>query len=208
MSLPRTKLLKRTTRNVDARIFLIATEGAKTEPSYFEWLRGVWITNPSRVHIEVVDPGSDNLSAAQHIIERLSARAAELGVQDIDSCWLVFDVDRQPQKSLKQVLQRARQKGYELAVSNPCFELWLLLHVDDPGDAADECKVYEQRLRVTLGGYNKARLPTERFDATSIEAAIQRAKALDVAPAEAWPSKPPATHVYRLIEELRTAQQR
>jgi hypothetical protein len=208
MTLPRTKILKRTTRNVDARLFLIATEGARTEPAYFERLREVWVTHPSRVHVEIVDAGPENLSAAQHVLERLTARAAELGAQEIDSCWLVFDIDRQPVKTLKMVAKEARQKGYSLAVSNPCFELWLLLHFADADGTEIKGPSFEKRLREVLGGYNKARLPAERFEVAGVEAAIERARGLVGDPAEAWPATPPATQVHRLVEELRAVQAR
>ena len=49
-----------------------------------------------------------------------------------DAVWCVFDVDEHPQ--IADARQMARANGIELAISNPCFELWLLLHFrDSPG---------------------------------------------------------------------------
>lgn len=43
-----------------------------------------------------------------------------------DAVWCVFDVDDHPRVS--DAIVMARDNGVELAISNPCFELWLLLH--------------------------------------------------------------------------------
>jgi len=49
-----------------------------------------------------------------------------------NSVWCVFDVDDHPR--VADARQMAADNGIELAISNPCFELWLLLHFrDGPG---------------------------------------------------------------------------
>ncbi|MCK4177099.1 RloB family protein [Aciditerrimonas ferrireducens] len=46
-----------------------------------------------------------------------------------DEIWCVFDVEcPEPHPTLREAVQRARQEKICLAVSNPCFELWLILH--------------------------------------------------------------------------------
>ena len=43
-----------------------------------------------------------------------------------------FDVDEHP--GISDAKQMARASGIKLAISNPCFELWLLLHFrEQPG---------------------------------------------------------------------------
>lgn len=49
--------------------------------------------------------------------------------KDFDEIWCVFDVDAHP--NLAQAVNEARQSGISVAVSNPCFELWLILHYED-----------------------------------------------------------------------------
>lgn len=51
----------------DASLFVIATEGAKTEPAYFEAFKS------PRVRIEVLPTSEDNRSAPKHVVERLRA---------------------------------------------------------------------------------------------------------------------------------------
>src|SRR5690606_41139889 len=49
-----------------------------------------------------------------------------------DEVWCVFDVDEHPR--VNDACQMARDNNIQVAVSNPCFELWLLFHFrDSPG---------------------------------------------------------------------------
>ncbi|AYD90555.1 RloB domain-containing protein [Actinomyces sp. 2119] len=49
-----------------------------------------------------------------------------------DQYWCVFDVEApEPHPHLRQACQRAERAGVRTAVSNPCFELWLILHHRD-----------------------------------------------------------------------------
>ena len=49
-----------------------------------------------------------------------------------DEVWCVHDVDDHPRLDEARIM--ARDNDISLAVSNPCFELWLLLHFrEDPG---------------------------------------------------------------------------
>jgi hypothetical protein len=51
---------------------------------------------------------------------------------EIDECWCVFDVEwPQNHPHLREAVQLAKDNGIRLAVSNPCFELWLILHFED-----------------------------------------------------------------------------
>jgi hypothetical protein len=122
----RTKLLDRIYNTRDAKLFIIATEGAKTEKRYFEFFQD------SRIKIEVLPTGSANDSAPQHVIERLNEYSEQYDLGEEDSLWLVLDVDRWGPKNLSIVCRQATQKKYRLAISNPCFEVWLCLHLSEP----------------------------------------------------------------------------
>ena len=46
--------------------------------------------------------------------------------------WCVFDVEAPTQHPrLNEAVQMARDNGISVAISNPCFELWLVLHYTD-----------------------------------------------------------------------------
>ena len=74
-------------------------------------------------------------SAPEHLLNRLNEYADEYEIGKGDAFWLVSDCDHwvQPNQfqNLTQVLQQCRQKSTQVALSNPCFDLWLLLHFTD-----------------------------------------------------------------------------
>jgi len=63
---------------------------------------------------------------AKRIQRRIGGRARSADESDV---WCVFDADDHP--NLKQAVVEARDAGIQVALSNPCFELWLVLHVED-----------------------------------------------------------------------------
>lgn len=118
--------------------FLVVTEGTVTEPVYFELLLGRREFSRVRVRVE---PGrrSDPLHvvrAARKLADEHEERAKrrELGNNDpqgFDQVWAVIDTDAAVQRELwPDVEQLAQSLRVQLASSTPCFEFWLLLHID------------------------------------------------------------------------------
>lgn len=182
----------------DAR-FIIATEDTFAPKQYFAAFQ------MPRISIEVVET-NDGLSAARHVVARLKAihdeakRRDEL--QDNDQFWVLLDtdhwVDANHVAAFSRAVKEAEDMGFHVAVSNPGFELWLLLHVSDVGNVSD-CASVEQELRRVLGTYSKTNTPTARL-MHGLEAAVARARALDVS--GRWPQRT-GTQVFRVIENLR-----
>ena len=183
-------------------LVLIVCEGAVTEPEYFGGFRSA-CRNP-RVTIKVADEHGvprTLVEAAKTYLVNARSNAARDKDDNLayDSVWCVFDVDEHP--GVADAKQMARDNGIELAVSNPCFELWLLLHfVDNPG-MQDRSKVKE-RLKKYLSAYDKhvqyAGL------AEGYAAAVSRAERMDKAANQAGePGRNPTTGVYRLTELIR-----
>jgi len=195
MSIRRTGLIPRPQFFRDARIFVIAVEGEKTEKQYFS------LFESTRVHIEILPAGESSLSAPKHILERLVKFEEQYDLGPEDERWLVADVDRQRGQFLDEVTQIARDSGYNLAISNPCFELWLLLHFQDANPADTQCLSVTKRLRPHTGGHNKARINLEGYTSDTIRTAISRARALDGERESRWPNFP-GTHVFKVVEKL------
>jgi hypothetical protein len=96
---------------------------------------------------------------------------------------------------------RQKRKNILFAVSNPCFELWLYLHVAEcPLDKDITSNMMEKMLRNKLGSYNKTNLDIEKFQGL-VKVACERARKLDTKPTDRWPQTI-GTHVYRLIDEI------
>ncbi len=56
--------------------------------------------------------------------------AKRIASSEVDSYWCVFDVESpDTHPYLKEAVIMARDNGIRLAISNPCFEIWLILHL-------------------------------------------------------------------------------
>ena len=179
----------------DTRLIIIATEGKETERKYFTLFRDTRI-----IQIKVLPTGEDNLSSPQHVINRLNGYRVEYQIGEGDELWLMVDVDRW--KNLGEIVDEAYRRGYQVAISNPCFEVWLLCHFQDPPKNAQKCQPIEDTLREVLGGsYNKSNLDISQF-ADKLDSAIQRTEQLDINPKDRWPQSV-GSHVYMVVHSIR-----
>lgn len=180
----------------DARLIIIATEGRETEKQYFNSFHSL------RVQVHVLPTGDDDRSSPQHVLERMQQFQQDHNLNEEDECWLMIDVDRWPPDNFGNVAKSALEQNYKLAISNPCFEVWLLCHFDTLlPTQAKKCEIIETLLRQALGGsYNKARLELDRFKA-QIPQAIQTAKQNDADSTARWPQTV-GTHVYKVVDSI------
>jgi hypothetical protein len=95
----------------------------------------------------------------------------------------------------------ARDNAIELAVSNPAFELWLLLHFGEQPGMKDR-KVVRELLDAFITDYDK-HVDYEKYRA-GYEQAVRRAKALgEVDLNKCQPGPNPSTGVHVLTESIR-----
>lgn len=84
--------------------------------------------------------------------------------------WALVDVDNH--RTLPDARQLARQEAIELAVSNPCFELWGILHfVRHAAHLSPDGAV--RLLGEHIPGYGK---PSKRLDCTHLEGGFDNAR--------------------------------
>lgn len=63
-------------------------------------------------------------------LKRYESREARRGRgRASDEYWCVFDVDQHP--NVGAVIEKALANGIGVALSNPCIELWFILHFQD-----------------------------------------------------------------------------
>jgi hypothetical protein len=129
------------------------------------------------------------------------ARRMKDATRAYDEVWCVFDVDEHP--NLEEAKIQARDNGINLAISNPCFELWMLLHFQD--QTANEHRHEIQRLCGTCIPRFEKRLGEDIYQilAERYRDALRRAVALDKWHlARGTDGENPSTRVYRLTERL------
>lgn len=180
-------------------IFVIATEGEVTEKIYFEKIRERF---KEKYNIFIEPSNRKGKSAPKHVIQRLEEfiRKNVTTRRKNDEFWVVIDDDLRGKKQLDEVYNKCEQKKFKLALSNPCFEIWLNLHQKTP-KCPKACRDYDKELTKLLqkpykkNDYDAGKLIVE------VLKAIENAENLHQDKSEPYP-KDTGTHVYLLIEKI------
>ena len=200
----------------DARLIVIASEGKDTELIYFKALAKEYTNRRVHVHILERSEAEQNNSSPDHVLKQLNDYKSQYELEADDELWLVVDKDRWTEAMLSRVATECSQEvAMHMALSNPCFELWLLLHIEDSALLTpEEQKQWIENRRKSKNGdpYLKVRLRQKMgsyhessYDALAliahVEDAIERARALDKNPNDRWPQTL-GTRVYLLAESV------
>ena len=129
------------------RRFLIVCEGEKSEPNYIIGVQRVLKNQLIDVII------LDRSGATKYVVERAvaekrkakqNARRSTDKFELFDEIWCVFDVDSH--ERLEEAMKQAKDNEISVSLSNPCYELWVVLHHRDERKFVDrkilqsECK--------------------------------------------------------------------
>ena len=200
----------------DARLIVIASEGKDTERIYFKALAKEY-TNP-RVHVHILERSVDeqNNSSPEHVLKQLNDYKNLYDLEADDELWLVVDKDHWTEAMLSRVATECSQEvSMHMALSNPCFELWLLLHLEDAASLTPEEQMLwmenrrrkksadpylKIRLRHEMGSYHESSYDAQML-IEHVETAIERARALDKNSTDRWPQTL-GTRVYLLAESV------
>jgi len=181
------------------KLFIIASEGKKTEPYYFN------LFNSEDTAVLVKCIRTDKKSSPEKVLARLKRYIGENGLKKNDEAWLVVDRDTWKDQQLHQLLTWSQQKqNTQLAVSNPKFEFWLLLHFED-GTGVSSSRNCTEKLRMYLPHYDKSGTGFHLLE-PGINNAVKRAKRKDTPACPDWPRNFGST-VYRLVENILCGQQ-
>jgi hypothetical protein len=147
----------------DDRLFIVACDDTYAPKQYFGFFQ------IPRVHVHVVAT-EDGTSAAEHVLERLR----NFDHEEYDELWLLLDTDHciagGHLQSFLAAIAATKQQGINVALSRPCFELWLLLHHEQESavQLLPDCKAVNDMLRSKLGQYNKTNLKPEHYPLASV----------------------------------------
>lgn len=181
----------------DARLFVIVCEGNKREKEYFTKLA----EGHRRVKVRVLPPADNDSgkSAPKYVVERAVNYEEEYGLAKDDQLWLVMDVDRWGEEVLIPISKECQKKdGWNIALSNPCFEIWLHLHIRDiPQTPIKSCKQLKSELHQLVAGGYKAEVFISLADQ-----ALERASVADDYEDHFYPAVM-RTKVYLLVNEMK-----
>lgn len=182
----------------DATLFFIACAGDETEQLYFEELKNY--IHSSRIQIIPIPPDEHKSDPANVV---------ELAKQHIDSpndeYWAVFDIDHNLQgphiRNLTSALTTCNQCTpiINVAISNPCFEVWLMMHVENHQLTSGVSHTqYENLARALFGTYNKnniSSVPVSEYKRAMEEARQNRRGA------HPWPDDF-GTDIFKLLDKM------
>ncbi len=175
------------------RVVEIHCEGRVTEPAYLYALKEILRHRGDVVlHIEK-GSGRDPLRIVSAAVE-----SKRLG--GIDEIWCAFDVDEH--QTIDEAVRLALNEDINLAISNPCFELWLILHFQD--QIAHIGTADAVKLRAKLDGSKDKKLDASIY-VQNIEIAQQRAQLLDIrhkGTGNNFPKNNPSSGMHKLLKTL------
>ena len=197
-------LRRRVASRAPKRTFLVFCEGRRTEPDYLKALkREPAVRDLASVDIRIHE---DTLGSAPLTLVKAAAEARARNGQDqseIDDVWCLFDVEwPENHPNLKEARALAQRSNVKVAVSNPCFELWLLLHFQDQSawlDTNDAKRLLKRHDTSQDKSLNGATYMPQRVEAA------RRARALDArhrGNGTNFPDDNPSSGMYHFLEAV------
>jgi hypothetical protein len=191
----------------DGRLIIIASEGQVTEPDYFDEVISPDNYGLSGIHVYPLRRNFSN-SSPRSVLQQLKSAKNEFGLNGKDQLWIVIDRDKWKDTELNEVAYECEKENFFMALSNPSFELWLLMHFcavhRQPKDKIESiCKKNDSlrdeltkklESKSSVGFGMKAYMPY-------VEKAINNAKKMDRKPQDRWPLSI-GTRVYVLVENI------
>lgn len=184
----------------DYTLFAIACEGSVREPEYFK----VFEYLSTKIKVDVIesyttDGTKSTKSSPTWLLDKAMEYIEKNGLLQEDQLWFVLDVDRWKRTQIEELASYCNQyENWNIAISNPCFEIWLLFHkkvtLDFPTTITPK-EIKRELAEVELGGYHKLHY------IKLIEEAIKNAKEADIDSNHFFPAIN-TTKVYELAEAL------
>lgn len=126
--------------------------------------------------------------------DALVAQAAKLRRENFyNDAWIVCDVDEFEIDGAAAISQR---QNVAIAWSNPCFEVWLIIHFREGCSPLQNGRDAEVKLKQLLPGYDKSNLNFDHFK-PNVRVAVERSMRLGDAPTDN-----PSTSVGALVKFL------
>jgi len=127
------------------KLYVIAAEGDKTEYKYFNTLKDVYSEQfrLSKLHVEYLErpeheSGQSDPAHVEQMIATFLENHKDYDFQEYDELWFIVDTDEyfNREESILRLAQKCRESSLlNLGLSNPCFEIWLILHFADINDS-------------------------------------------------------------------------
>ncbi|MEA5553218.1 RloB family protein [Anabaena cylindrica UHCC 0172] len=146
------------------KLYVIVAEGDKTEYKYFRALKTKYAEEfqMSNLYVEFIDREESKAgnSHADIVLETLDSFLEVLKQkyqpkENYDELWLIVDTDEYDNRkaAIDKINKKCLESSlYKLGLSNPCFEIWLILHFVDLNTTLKDC-VLGETLTESLNDY-------------------------------------------------------
>ena len=203
--MPRKRTVK--ARELRPRLHIFC-EGEKTEPNY---LQGYIEAHFPGTRLTLIRKTKKN-TPVQLVEEAIAEKKNKKLNPEGDQFWVVYDreaVNKYPHSLHAEAYNNAKAASIKIALSNVCFEVWILLHFQKTVTAYDSYSNLRKHSKLTthIPGYDKG--AKYSFSASMIDTARRNAKALNRRTQEganrSWTSPHqwnPYTNVYELLDAI------
>ncbi len=186
----------------EAKSIYIFCEGKKREYQYFRYFKEL----DSRINIEIYKLKSIENNSPTGLLEIAEKSVLRTDTNpepkyefiDGDELWFVIDTDLWGEKITELKQSCTDRKGWNVAISNPCFEVWLYYHKFETKPELNniqDCSAWKKLVNISFpGGFDSRRYPV------FIKEAIKNS--LDNYSEKDWEPLPGSTTIPTLAESF------
>lgn len=176
-------------------------EGKNSEPKYLRALKKKIDVDWALFNFVVIGPAGVPSSIVERVLEEKRQNNAKDSFTEKDQYWAIYDRDEHP--CYYEAGITCRDNGINIAASNPCIELWFILHNAEYDKVVDRKKMQKSceeicKFSSKSGDADFAKL-VESYELATDRA--ERKYAFRVAE-KGKQLNPPYTTFFRLIREL------
>ena len=194
-------------RNSNSRnrksVILISAEGNnKTETNYFRFWR-----NKGYIIEFVSDNHTDPVKMLIALQKEFNRKELSIEYGDMAFCLIDHDCSKEKDAAILKADSLAEKMGFNILISNPCFEIWFLCHYTFSTKQFSSSKDVIKDLVGYFPKYDKASKDVACHLSSLTTEGIKNAKKLDEFCADLGKKKhhydyQPSTEVYKLVELL------
>jgi hypothetical protein len=198
----------------DDKRHIVATEGVKAEVTYLEGIDSrVMRRFKSKFNVIEIATKDTSTSSPEQRLNDLGDHINNLSLEDTKGArlYLVVDLDRWGQAELSRVAKLCRDKSIDFLVSNPCFEIWIVLHfmsldevseyLDNDSTGSSKQNLLKKKAKELSPGYESSTAIQLNELVKRLENAVKRCMEVDDTNSR-WPNNH-TSRMYVLMERLR-----
>ncbi len=167
----------------------IYCEGEKTEPIYLKGYINKF--HPGNRRYKIIEIEETKKNTPVQLVNEAVKRKKDHSTPDGDKFWVVYDRESTAKYSEtlhRKAYDKAQSNSVDVALSNVCFEVWILLHLVDSNASYASCDdlLRKSPLKAELrkrgiSNYDKADTKVFEVISDNIDDARKRAKSLNQA---------------------------